>query len=42
MLNVGESGFSSLSDDRATWVKAREGNVEGWATELAAARTHLT
>ena len=41
-LRVVESRFSGLSDVRATWLKAREGNVEGWATELAAARTHLT
>ncbi|MGA8987466.1 ATPase [Aeromicrobium sp.] len=42
VLRVVESGFSGLSDDRPTWLTAREGNVEGWATELAAARTHLT
>ena len=42
VLKVTESGFSTLSDDRATWLKAREGNVEGWATELAAARTYLS
>jgi uncharacterized protein YndB with AHSA1/START domain len=42
VLRVVESGFSSLSNDRSTWLKAREGNVEGWAIELAAARTHLT
>lgn len=42
VLRVSESGFSSLSDDRAAWLKAREGNVEGWAIELEAARTYLT
>jgi uncharacterized protein YndB with AHSA1/START domain len=40
-LSVVESGFSTLSEDRAAWVAARDENVEGWRLELAAARTHL-
>ena len=42
VLNVSETGFSSLSDDEDTWVKARQGNAEGWPTVLAAARAYLT
>lgn len=41
VLHVIESGFSSLSDDRETWLAARAGNDEGWTTELAAARTYV-
>ena len=33
-LSVVESGFSTLSEDRETWLKAREENVEGWRIEL--------
>jgi uncharacterized protein YndB with AHSA1/START domain len=40
-LTVAESGFSSLSKDRATWLADRAGNVEGWDTELAAARSFV-
>ena len=40
-LSVVESGFSTLSDDRSVWLDAREENVEGWQTELGAARDHL-
>jgi uncharacterized protein YndB with AHSA1/START domain len=40
-LTVTESGFSSLSQDRATWLADRAGNDDGWTTELAAARTFV-
>jgi uncharacterized protein YndB with AHSA1/START domain len=40
-LSVVESGFSTLSEDRDTWLKAREENTQGWGAELGAARTHL-
>jgi uncharacterized protein YndB with AHSA1/START domain len=40
-LSVAESGFSSLSPDRSVWLADRTGNVEGWDTELAAARTFV-
>lgn len=40
VLRVVESGFSALADDRQTWLTMREGNVEGWAIELEAARAH--
>jgi uncharacterized protein YndB with AHSA1/START domain len=40
-LSVTESGFSSLSEDRTTWLADRSGNDEGWTTELAAARTFV-
>jgi uncharacterized protein YndB with AHSA1/START domain len=40
-LSVAESGFSSLSPDRSVWLADRMGNVEGWDTELAAARTFV-
>jgi len=40
-LSVTESGFASLSPDRAEWLADRAGNVDGWDTELAAARTYL-
>ena len=36
-LGVAESGFSSLGDDPAEWLRKREENVEGWEQELAAA-----
>jgi uncharacterized protein YndB with AHSA1/START domain len=38
-LRVAESGFSRLGKAREDWIAHREGNVEGWASELAAART---
>ncbi len=38
-LRVAESGFSGLGKERADWLAHREGNVEGWTSELAAART---
>lgn len=38
-LRVAESGFSRLGKDRGEWLRQREGNVDGWETELAAART---
>lgn len=41
VLRVTESGFSSLSDDRETWLASREENVEGWGIELEAARAHF-
>ncbi len=37
-LRVTESGFSLLGKPRDAWMKHREGNVEGWDAELAAAR----
>lgn len=40
-LSVAESGFSGLSPDRAVWLADRSGNVEGWDTELAAARAFV-
>ncbi|MZD06871.1 ATPase [Streptomyces sp. SID5785] len=40
-LRVVESGFSSLSDDPAVWLKEREGNDKGWSTELAAAKAFV-
>jgi uncharacterized protein YndB with AHSA1/START domain len=38
-LKVAESGFSGLGKAREEWLAHREGNVEGWTTELAVART---
>ena len=38
-LRVAESGFSGLGKARADWLAHRAGNVEGWTTELGAART---
>ena len=38
-LRVAESGFSALGKAREDWLKHREGNVEGWESELGAART---
>ena len=38
-LRVKESGFSTLSDDPAVWLKEREGNDKGWSDELAAGKT---
>ncbi|NGN95777.1 ATPase [Nocardioides sp. KC13] len=40
-LKVLESGFSTLSDDPAVWLKEREGNDNGWAMELEAAKTYV-
>ncbi len=40
-LRVVESGFAGLADDPAEWLKQREGNDNGWITELAAAKTFL-
>ncbi|MDX6357940.1 MAG: hypothetical protein QOH37_994 [Nocardioidaceae bacterium] len=40
-LSVAESGFAALSPDRAVWLADRSGNVDGWDTELAAARTFV-
>ncbi len=40
-LRVLESGFSSLSDDPAVWLKEREGNDRGWTDELAAAKAFI-
>jgi uncharacterized protein YndB with AHSA1/START domain len=40
-LSVTESGFASLSPDREQWLADRAGNVDGWDTELAAARTYV-
>jgi uncharacterized protein YndB with AHSA1/START domain len=40
-LSVVESGFATLSPDRAVWLADRSGNVDGWDTELAAARTFV-
>lgn len=38
-LRVKESGFSTLSEDPAVWLKEREGNDKGWSRELAAGKT---
>ncbi len=40
-LRVVESGFSGLADDAAAWLKEREGNDEGWLTELEAAKAFV-
>lgn len=40
-LRVLESGFSTLSEDPATWLKEREGNDRGWADELATAKAFV-
>ncbi len=40
-LSVMESGFAALSPDRAVWLADRSGNVDGWETELAAARAFV-
>ncbi|MEI7056472.1 ATPase [Nocardioides sp. CCNWLW239] len=40
-LEVLESGFSTLSEDPAVWLKEREGNDGGWAMELEAAKTYV-
>jgi uncharacterized protein YndB with AHSA1/START domain len=38
LLRVAESGFSGLQKPREEWLADRSNNVEGWTTELAAAR----
>lgn len=40
-LEVVESGFSTLSEDPAVWLKEREGNDNGWAQELEAAKSYV-
>lgn len=40
-LRVLESGFSTLSDDPAVWLKQREGNVKGWDIELTAGKAYV-
>lgn len=40
-LRVKESGFSSLSDDPAVWLKEREGNDKGWLEELVVAKSYV-
>lgn len=40
-LRVLESGFSTLSDDPAVWLKDREGNDRGWTQELTAAKVFV-
>ncbi len=40
-LRVVESGFSSLADDPAAWLKEREGNDKGWLAELEAAKVFV-
>lgn len=40
-LRVKESGFSSLSDDPAVWLKERAGNDKGWLEELAVAKSYV-
>ena len=40
-LRVLESGFSTLSEDPAAWLKEREGNDRGWMEELAAAKAFV-
>ena len=41
VLSVAESGFSGLGKPREEWLRHREGNVEGWTNELAAAKTFV-
>ena len=36
---MAESGFSGLGKSREEWLQHREGNVYGWESELAAAKT---
>jgi len=40
-LSVAESGFSQLGKPREEWLKHREGNVEGWKSELDAAKAFV-
>ncbi len=40
-LRVLESGFSTLSEDPATWLEEREGNDRGWTEELAAGKAFV-
>ncbi|SDK12987.1 Uncharacterized conserved protein YndB, AHSA1/START domain [Nocardioides sp. YR527] len=40
-LKVLESGFSTLSEDPAVWLKEREGNDNGWAQELEVAKAYV-
>jgi len=40
-LRVKESGFSTLADDPAVWLKEREGNDKGWSEELAAGKAYV-
>lgn len=40
-LRVLESGFSTLSEDPAVWLKEREGNDQGWAQELAVGKAYV-
>lgn len=40
-LRVKESGFSTLADDPAAWLKEREGNDKGWLEELAVAKAYV-
>lgn len=40
-LRVVESGFSTLSEDPAAWLKEREGNDRGWAEELGCAKAFV-
>jgi hypothetical protein len=40
-LSVTESGFAGLSPDREEWLADRAGNVDGWDTELVAARAYV-
>lgn len=40
-LSVTESGLSRLGKSREEWLQHREGNVSGWESELAAAKTYV-
>ncbi|MER6973273.1 ATPase [Nocardioides sp. NPDC000445] len=40
-LKVLESGFSTLSEDPAVWLKERESNDNGWAQELEVAKAYV-
>jgi len=41
VLHVAESGFSKLGKPREEWLEDRADNVQGWTTELAAARSFV-
>lgn len=40
-LRVKESGFSTLCEDPAVWLKEREDHDSGWTQEVAAAKTYV-
>lgn len=40
-LRVLESGFSTLSEDPAAWLRERAGNDSGWTEELACGKAYV-